>query len=371
MRSKLEAGATVVIKVGSSSLTLKEATLDENAVSHVVENVATLWDAGYPTALVTSGAVAAGLGPLGLDQRPNDIPGLQVAASVGQSILMSRLSAEFRSHSMVIGQILITRDIFDRRHQYLNAREALKQMLRLGVVPVVNENDSVVVDELRFGDNDRLAAIVAQIVGAGLLVLLTDTDGIFSDDPNLSASAQLLTAVRHTDHQLIQLEGSAARSRFGSGGVATKVAAAQMAAWSGIPTVVANAMEADVGLRAVRGHDVGTWVSPRPGKIAARKLWIGFGMATAGQVEIDRGAATAIVEGGNSLLAVGVTAVSGDFKPGSAVEVISEDEVVAKGISRVSATGIRSAIGQHSSVLGGEVIHRDDLLVLSDRASDE
>lgn len=358
----------VVVKIGSSSLTGVDAKLDLDSIAHIVGQIVGLWDAGHPTVLVTSGAVAAGLTPLGLDSRPRDIPGLQVAAAVGQSILMGRLSEEFARHSKVIGQILLTRDVFGQREQYLNAREALTHMLEVGVVPVVNENDAVVVDELRFGDNDRLAAIVSQIVNAGLLVLLTDTKGLFSDDPNLSPEAQLLTAVRHSDRALTVLEGSSRGGRLGSGGVATKVAAAQMAAWSGIPTVVADATEEDVALRAVRGDEVGTWVSPRHVKIPARKLWIAFGMPTAGQVEVDPGAVSAIVEGGSSLLAAGVTGVHGDFGQGSAVEIVGETGVAAKGITRLSAREVEMGLGQHSSVVSGEVVHRDDLLVLVESA---
>lgn len=365
MRRPLAPGAPVVVKVGSSSLARAGVGVDPDAVARTAAQVVSLWEAGHPTVLVTSGAVAAGLPALRLDSRPDDIPGLQVAAAVGQSRLMSQYSRHFESHGRSVGQILLTRDVLSRRDQYLHARDALGRMLEVGVVPVVNENDTVVVDELAFGDNDRLAAIVSHLVGAGLLILLTDTAGLFSADPTLSSGAHLITAVRHTDESLKALENEAGKGDLGSGGVATKIAAAQMAAWSGIPTVVARSTDPDVTIRAVRGEDVGTWVAPQESKLGSRKLWIAFGVPSQGRVEVDAGAARALVDGGRSLLAVGVVGVDGSFLPGAAVEVSLEGEVIAKGLVGLSSEQILESRGRHSSAVGGEVIHRDDLVVLS------
>lgn len=354
-----------MVKIGTSSLTANEPGISREAVQTVVSNVAAARVAGHPVVLVTSGAIAAGLPAMGLDRRPADIPGLQVAAAVGQSRLMTLYTEEFERAGIQVGQVLITRDVVARRDQYLHARAALDRMLGIGVVPIVNENDTVAVDEVRFGDNDRLAAIVSHLVGAGMLVLLTDTAGIYSDDPWISETAELLSAVRHTDEILDELRASSSRGTFGSGGVATKVAAARMAAWSGIPTVIASAFDHDVVVRAVLGEEIGTWVEPRDAGLSARKLWIAFGSPSEGQVSVDEGAARAITEAGKSLLPVGVTDVDGEFPGGAAVEVRHDDRMIAKGLVAMSAMEIAGARGVHSSVAGGEVIHRDDLVVLT------
>jgi glutamate 5-kinase len=278
---------------------------------------------------------------------------------------MAMYSAEFGASDRQVGQVLLTRDVLARREQYLNARTALERMLGLGVVPIVNENDTVVVDEVRFGDNDSLAAIVSHLVGAGMMILLTDTPGIYSNDPLLSDTAELLTAVRDTDEILDRLRSSTSRGAFGSGGVATKIAAARMAAWSGIPTVIASATDTNVVARAVTGEDIGTWVDPREAGLSARKLWIAFGTPSEGSIEIDAGAARALSHGGKSLLAVGVTGVDGVFGPGAAVEVSHAGALVAKGLTALSSAEVERHRGAHSAVTGGEVIHRDDLVVLS------
>jgi glutamate 5-kinase len=355
----------VVVKIGSSSLAHPDGGLDGAAVSRVVAQVAALRQGGRPVALVSSGAVAAGIPVLGLSGRPADIPGLQVAAAVGQGRLMERYTNEFAVHDLVPGQVLLTKDVLANRAQYLHARQALERMLQVGVVPVVNENDTVAVEELRLGDNDRLAAMVSHLVGAGMLVILTDTEGLYSQDPGLGAVAELLSAVRHTDDILDELARGAGRGAFGSGGVATKIAAARMAAWSGIPTVIAPARDPDAAIRAVAGEEVGTWVEPQDARLTARKLWIAFGQPAAGAVRIDAGAAGALVQAGRSLLPAGVTEVTGDFVEGDAVEVLGPDgQLVGKGLAAMAAEALRAAAGKHSAEAGGVAIHRDDLVVL-------
>jgi len=320
---------------------------------------------GHPTVLVSSGAVAAGLPAMGLTERPRDLPGLQVAAAVGQSRLMERYGSLFGERGRVVGQVLLTRDVLAQREQYLHARDALERMLSLGVVPIVNENDTVVVDELKLGDNDRLAAIVAHLVDAGMLVILTDTEGLYSGDPRISDDAALLSAVRHTDEILDELRRTGSAGALGSGGVATKVSAARMAAWSGVPTVIASASEAGVARRAVRGDDVGTWVTPREAKLGSRKLWIAFGMPSHGTLSVDDGAANALTDRGKSLLAVGVVGVTGHFEAGDAVEVRNASgNLIGKGIAGLSSDELLTSMGLHSADVGGEAIHRDDLVVL-------
>lgn len=365
MRRPVTPNAPVVVKIGTSSLTSGRVGIDPEAITRVVANVEAGWQRGNPTALVTSGSIAAGLPAMGLDERPRDVPGLQVAAAVGQGRLMSDYTAQFEKLGRQVGQVLLTREVLARREQYLNARSALERMLNLGVVPIVNENDTVVVDEVRFGDNDQLAAIVSHLVGAGMLVLLTDTPGIYSGDPWITEGAELLSAVRHADAVLDELRISSSRGIFGSGGVATKVSAARMAAWSGVPTVIASASEPDVVSRALAGEDVGTWVDPRESSLSARKLWIAFGSPPEGKVGVDEGAARALSDAGKSLLAVGVTDVEGSFRAGAAVEVVHGSDLVAKGLVAMGSSDILAVRGQHTTVAGGEVIHRDDLVVLT------
>jgi glutamate 5-kinase len=368
VRRAVPPGKPVVVKIGSSSLSPEGGGLDVAAVERIVGHVEALWDAGHPTALVTSAAVAAGLPALGLRERPKDLPSLQVAAAVGQGRLMERYANVFARSDRIVGQVLLTRDVLARREQYLHARAALERMLSLGVVPVVNENDTVVVDELKLGDNDRLAAIVSHLVDAGMLIILTDTAGLYRDDPQLSDDAELLTAVRHTDEVLDELRRTGGRGALGSGGVATKVSAARMAAWSGIPTVIAAASEQDVARRAVSGNEVGTWVNPHDSRLGARKLWIAFGLPSLGTVTIDEGAAGAVIDRGKSLLAAGIRAVTGNFEVGEAVEIVTEHtSLIGKGLAGLSSAELRAAMGRHSAEVGGEAIHRDDLVVLVGR----
>lgn len=366
-RHRIPTGMPVVIKAGSSSLVLATGELDPEALQRTVDHVADMWDAGYPALLVSSGAVAAGLPALMLGRRPRDVPGLQAAAAVGQGLLMERYASFFKQRGIVVGQVLLTKDLFANRAQYLHARNALERMLSLGVVPIINENDAVVVDEIRLGDNDRLAAIVSHLVSAGMLVILTDTAGIYTGDPKLMVDVELLSAVHSSDVALDRVTVGDS-GPFGSGGAATKIAAARMAAWSGIPTVIADARLNDVVARAVAGEEVGTWVTPHPLKLPARKLWIAFGQAAEGRVTVDDGATRALLDGGKSLLAVGVSSVEGSFDAESAVEVAGDGgALIGKGLVAMSADQIRLSVGRHSSEVGGVVIHRDDFVLLARR----
>lgn len=365
MRRAAQIGRCVVIKVGSSSLALASGGVDPESVARTADQVAAARREGFRPVLVSSGAVAAGLPSLGLSQRPTDLPGLQAAASVGQTLLMHDYARSFSKHDLIVGQVLLTRDIFANRAQYLHARATLTRLLSIGVVPIINENDTVTVDELRLGDNDRLAALVSHLVEADMLVLLTDTAGIFSQDPRLNDSAQFLNAVQHNDALLDELYRASSKGGFGSGGVTTKIAAARMAAWSGIPTVIARSTDTDVVHRALTGQDVGTWIAPHHSGLSARKLWIAFGLPPSGEVHIDAGATAAILRDGRSLLAVGILEVVGDFDSGDAVGVVGADgQMIAKGLIRMDARTVTNAAGQHSSLVGGEVIHRDDLVLL-------
>ncbi len=329
----------------------------------VVRQVGEVRALGHPTVLVSSGAVAAGLPDMGLQEPPADLAGLQVAAAVGQGRLMRSYADGFGVSGTVIGQVLLTRDVLANRGQYLHAREALGRMRELGILPIVNENDTVVVDELRFGDNDRLAAIVSHLVGAGMLIILTDTAGLFSRDPRFSDDAELLSAVRHTDEILDEIDSSSGVGVLGSGGVVSKVRAARMAAWSGIPTVIAGTKILGVAAAAAAGEDIGTWIEPHESGLSAKKLWIAFGLPVQGKIVADAGAIVAVVDRGASLLAVGISSVQGTFDRGAAVDVTdTSGSLVAKGRVGVSAEDLSTPPSVDASGVG-IVIHRDDLVV--------
>lgn len=367
------AGHVVVAKIGSSSVTDAEGLVNEAAIAKFCTGLADLVADGHPVVAVTSGAIAAGLTSLGMggDQRPSDPITLQAVASIGQTRLMAVYERELGRHSLVAGQVLLTPLDFVVRDQYLHARATLHRLLELGVVPVVNENDATADDEIRYGDNDRLAALVAHLVGAETLVLLTDTAGLYTADPRIDAEATLIEAINASDRDLDAAVGGPGSAR-GSGGMASKLAAARIAAWSGVRAVIAQASRPDVLADAVSGAPgVGTVMAPRPALLPARKLWIAFARATKGSVTVDDGARRALVERGRSLLPAGVTSVSGNFAAHDAIEVVGSDgNMFAKGLARVDAITMRAAAGHRTGDLDGDaagvVVHRDDLVILRD-----
>jgi glutamate 5-kinase len=359
----------VVIKLGTSSLTDRHGVIDVDAVAKVAAEVATARAAGHEIVLVSSGAVAAGLPALGIraDDRPKDARTLQAVSAVGQARLMQTWGELLDRHELVAGQVLLAPLDFMVRAQYLHARSTLERLLELGVVPVVNENDAIADDEIRFGDNDRIAALVAQLLGAELLVLLTDAPGLMDADPRIADEASLIEEIVEVDQQLEALAGGAGSER-GSGGMASKLAAAKMASWSGVRAVIAAAERPGVVADAIAGRPgVGTIVLPRARRLSARKLWIAFALPAHGRVTVDAGAVRAVAGGGRSLLAAGVVGVEGAFDADDAVEVVGPDgTVVAKGLVRVDTPTLRSMAGRRSADLAGsgEVIHADDLVVL-------
>jgi glutamate 5-kinase len=358
----------VVVKVGTSSITGEEGELDAAALVKLCGELAAARGAGHDVVLVCSGAIAAGLPRLGMTRRPGDIGTLQAVAAVGQPHLMERIGAILGEHGLVAGQVLLTPHDFGQRSQYLHARETLGRLLDLGVVPVVNENDTIADDEIRYGDNDRLAALVSHLVDAELLVLLTDTAGLFTADPRLDEQASLIEEVVEVDAALEALAGGAGTAR-GSGGMASKLAAAKIAAWSGVRVVIAAAETPGVVHDAIAAHPVGTAVRPRGERLASRKLWIAFALPAAGRIVVDAGARHALVEGGRSLLPAGVREVEGDFDVEDAVEVVADGQTFAKGLVRHPAAQLRAVAGRRTADLPEgaphEVIHRDDLVVLA------
>jgi glutamate 5-kinase len=325
---------------------------------------------GHQAVIVTSGAIAAGLPALGwsASARPADVSTLQAVAAVGQSRLMRVYDDVLGRHGLVGGQVLLAALDFIQRQQYLHARATLRRLLDLGVVPIVNENDAVANDEIRYGDNDRLAALVAHLVGADALVLLTDTPGMFTSDPRLDQAASLIEEIVEVDHELERVAGGAGTR--GSGGMASKLAAAKMAAWSGVRTVIAAADRPGVLSAAIDGQPgVGTVVRARDRRLPARKLWIAFAVESSGTIVVDDGARRALVERQTSLLPAGVVEGRGRFAADDAVEIADTGgRVFAKGLTRYGAEGLAAVAGRRTSELADglphEVIHRDDLVVL-------
>jgi glutamate 5-kinase len=357
------AARTVVVKVGSSSVTAE-------TVSRLCDEIAGVRAQGHTVVVVTSGAIAAGWSALGRgEKRPSDSAVLQAVSAVGQHRLMRTWQDGLDPHGILAGQVLLAPLDFVHRTQYLHARGTLAHLLELGVVPVVNENDAVADEEIRFGDNDRLAALVAHLVGAQLLLLLTDTPGLLTADPRAFAEASLIEEVVEIDHQLEQMAGGPG-SVVGSGGMASKLAAAKIATWSGVETVIADAGRAGVVAASVAGEPgVGTVFRARPHRLSARKLWIAFALGSSGRLEVDEGAQRALSEGGRSLLPAGVVEVRGDFGPDDAVEIAGPDgRVFAKGLVRLRSERSAEWVGRRSDQLPEDMppvaVHCDDLVLV-------
>ncbi len=364
-RHEVTAGERLVVKVGTASLVGPTGEPDEVKLGRLCREIAELHQAGVEVILVSSGAIAAGLGPLGLETRPSDIPSLQAAAAVGQGRLLSSYSRLLAAGGLVTAQLLLTRYDFMNRQHYVNARNTLDRLLALGVVPVVNENDTVAVDEIRFGDNDRLAALVGNLARAKLLALLTDAKGLHLDDPRRAPDAPVLDEVERITPELERRAGGRG-SNLGSGGMASKIAAAWVATFSGVAVVVADAAEPEVLARVARGDKVGTFFHPRPKRASARRLWIAFAQPPRGTVVVDEGARRAMVQDKRSLLPVGVLDTAGSFESGDVVDVAERTgELFARGLVRYGASELQEARGRRSAELAGrEVIHRDQLIIL-------
>jgi len=361
-----------VVKVGSSSLRGTDGRLDEAQVARLADQVVASHAAGTRVVLVSSGAVAAGMGLLGLERRPLDLPTLQAAAAVGQGELIHAYQRILTGHGLTAAQILLSQDDFVHRGRYLNARTALQRLLDLGAVPIINENDAVATDELSYGDNDHLAALVTSMLDGDLLALLSDVPGLYDRDPH-DPVAQLVPRVDDVEELDLERIGGVG-SYVGSGGMRTKVGSARVAVASAAHTVIADARRPDVLREVLDGEEVGTWFVAAAHRVEARRLWIGYALRVHGRIHVDAGAAVALRSRGVSLLAVGVTRADGRFGVGDAVEVLDPDgEVVARGLSNYDVADVVRLAGRSTAVavesLGTgyarEVIHRDDLVVLS------
>lgn len=361
----------VVVKVGSSSLTDADGTLDPQRLRALVDVLATRVSSGHQVVLVSSGAIAAGMEPLGLARRPRDLATQQAAASVGQGLLVAHYTRAFADHGLRVGQVLLTADDTMRRGQYRNAQRALDRLLDLGIVPIINENDTVATDEIRFGDNDRLAALVSHLVHADAMTLLTDVDGLYTGPPTHPGSERIAQVRGPKDLEGIDV--TAKGSGVGTGGMVTKLESVAIATASGIPVVLTSA--AQVGA-ALSGQDVGTWFAATGRRTSTRLLWLAYAARTRGRLVLDEGAVRAVLERGKSLLPAGVTAAEGDFHAGDPVELVDPaGTVIARGLVAYSADEVPDLLGHTTTELRAELgkgydrelVHRDDLVLVKRR----
>lgn len=371
-RDAIRDARRVVVKVGSSSLTSATGGLDAGRVRDLADALAARRLGGGEIVLVSSGAIAAGLAPLGLPRRPRDLATQQAAASVGQSLLMACYQQSFARHGLTVGQVLLTAEDVVRRAHYRNAQRTLYRLLGMGVLPIVNENDTVATDEIRFGDNDRLAALVAHLVHADALILLSDVDGLFDGDPRRHGGVLIKEVTDLAQLSMVRL-GKTGSTGLGTGGMATKVEAATLATTAGIPVVVTSAAHAGP---ALAGDDVGTYFHRTGSRAATRLLWLAHASTPRGRLHLDAGAVRAVVDRRMSLLPAGITAVDGTFSAGDPVDLVGETgDIVARGLVNFDSAELPHLLGRHTRELADEfgpgyereVVHRDDLVLLVGR----
>ena len=368
------AGRPLVVKIGSSTLTTSESKVDYAFLEDIAAQIASVRAAGWQPIIVTSAAIACGLESLGIERRPTDMPSLQAAASVGQSVLSAAYASAFSHHGITTSLVLLTRRDTADRTAYLHARDTLSRLLELGVVPIVNENDTVSVEQIRFGDNDTLAALVACLVEAELLVIMSDIDGLYDANPAKNENAQLIKRVNRIDEAIMGVAGDAGSS-VGSGGMITKIKAARVLMAAGIPLVICQGRAERAVVRAAAGEEIGTrFVAlEQPHEITPRKLWIALGDAARGALVVDDGAKRALVERGSSLLSVGIVRVEGRFADGDIVDVKDgSGHLFARGRAAFSSDEADLSCGRSreelernrllSAFADKPVIHRDDLI---------
>jgi glutamate 5-kinase len=362
----------IVVKVGSSILASVEKGLHYEVFSHLSKEISDLKRQGYEIVLVSSGAIAAGMEKLGYKTRPQDITQKQATAAVGQTRLMNIYESYFSRYQQMVAQVLLTRDDLSHRRRFLNARNTLLTLLELGIIPVINENDTVVVDEIKFGDNDNLSALITNLIGADLLLVLTDIDGLCDSDPKVNPHARCIPLVEDIDMDMEGIVGETT-SQMSVGGMISKIQAARKASRFGIPTVVAQGTKEGVLRQILKGKEVGTLILPKGEALSSRKHWIAFNPKPKGDVIVDDGAKKAIVQKGKSLLPSGVTKVRGAFDRGDLVACLGpRGKEFARGLVNYSVSELEKIKGLRSHqiemTLGykycDEVIHRDDLVVL-------
>ena len=361
-----------MLKIGSGVLTTPKGNIDETTIKKIASQTSSLVKKGFKVVIVSSGAVAAGKTELGINKPLSDIPSKQAAAAVGQSHLIGHYEKYFKKEKQKTAQILLTHDDISNRSRYLNARNALMTLLSFKVIPIVNENDIVAIEEIKFGDNDTLSALVAHLVGADLLVIISNVNGLFTADPARNKEATFIPLVKKITPEIQKLAGKSSSST-GVGGMDTKLKAAKIAADSGVPTIIVNGNIKDIITRVLEGENLGTFILPVEGKLSTRKHWIAHGLKSKGKLILDIGAKDAILKRGKSLLPSGISEVVGRFDSGDAVSCLDSKEVeFGRGLVNYNSLDLKKIIGKHSSqieeLLGfklyDEAIHRNNLVIL-------
>lgn len=371
-RASIAEAKRIVVKVGTSTLTHGSGKLNLQRIEKLIRELADLANSGKEIILVTSGAVGAGMDRLGLKEKPKTIPEKQAAAAVGQSILMHVYGKIFGEYGQVVAQVLLTREDSVNRKRFANSRNTLLTLLTMGVIPIINENDAVAVDELKIGDNDTLSAMVSSIVEADLLIILSDVEGVYSANPQTDPDAVLIPEIRDITPAIEDLAGGPGTQR-GTGGMYTKIQAAKIAVNSGVVMVIASGAQDGVVRKVLCGERVGTLFIPKASRLHIRKRWLAFGARLRGSVTVDKGCEQAMVTSGSSLLPAGVITVEGDFEQGNTISIFTaERREIARGLSNYSADEVRKIAGAQSAEIAqrlgykpyNEVVHRDNMVLL-------
>jgi glutamate 5-kinase len=371
-RDNITAAKRIVVKVGTSTLTHTTGKLNLFRIEKLVRELSDLANQGKDIILVTSGAVGVGVDRLGLKERPKTIPEKQAAAAVGQGILLHTYEKIFGEYGQIVAQVLLTREDSVNRSRYANSRNTLLTLLNMRVIPIINENDAVAVDELKIGDNDTLSAMVASIVEADLLIILSDVEGLYTDNPGVNPNAELIAEVGDITPEIENLAGGPGTLR-GTGGMHTKIQAAKIAVNSGVTMVIASGTRDGVVRAIMTGEKAGTIFLSKENRLQIRKRWLAFGARIHGSVTIDSGAEKALLQGGSSLLSAGIRAVEGDFEQGNTIRILTaEGREIARGLANYNADDCRKIMGAHTyeiaAVLGSkpydEVVHRDNMVLL-------
>lgn len=364
----------IVIKLGTSTITHENGLLNISSIESIVRQIANLHNSGKEVILVSSGAIGAGIGKLRLKSKPKTIPEKQAAAAVGQGVLMHIYEKLFAEYGQTVAQILLTREDVSHRVRFLNARNAIFTLLENNVIPIINENDAVVVEEIKFGDNDTLSAYVTSLVEADLLILLTDIDGFYDSDPHINPQAKLINYINKISPEIEAAAGDT-KTKLGTGGMSTKIKAAKIAVTSGASMVIGNGSIPNIITDIISGKTIGTWFSPSEKPLNARQRWIAYNTKIKGKIFVDKGAKEAITENKKSLLPSGIIKISGKFSEGQVVSVMNiDDKEFARGIVNYSSNEIDKIKGLNSSqidiVLGhknyDEVIHKDNMVILNE-----
>lgn len=372
LRAKVADAKRIVVKVGTSTVTYGTGKINFSRIEHLARELVDLANQGKEIVLVTSGAVGAGMDRMGLMEKPKTIPEKQAAAAIGQGILMHIYEKFFGEYGQIVAQILLTREDSVNQKRYANSRNTILKLLEMGVIPIVNENDVVAIDELKIGDNDTLSAMVASIIDADLLIILSDVEGVFTANPQTDPHAKLISEISEITPAVEQIAGGAGSMR-GTGGMYTKIQAAKIAVNSGITMIIASGTHDNVVRKLVSGKQIGTLFLANANRLQIRKRWLAFGARLGGKIFVDQGCSKAIVENGSSLLPAGIIAVEGDFQQGSSISIIAPDgQEIARGISNYSADDLNKIAGCRTIDIEGklgyklfdEVVHRDNMVLL-------